>query len=82
MYEAQLQMFADMRKEMVKQQALFDRERKQAAYDQENTTREWEEMKHLNDQLLIQITALQNTQGLPLSRERPTAMEATSYEHS
>jgi len=38
-YEVQLQMFADMRKEMSKQQALFD-EREQAAHDRENITRE------------------------------------------
>jgi len=36
-YEAQLlQMFADMREEMVKQQTLFDCEREQAAHDREN----------------------------------------------
>ena len=45
-------MLAYMREEMAKQQAMFDRERKQAAHDRENVAREWGEMKCLNDQLL------------------------------
>jgi len=59
----------------MKQQALFDRELEQATHDQENTAREREELKHLNGQLLTQITTLQNTQRPPPSPERPTAME-------
>jgi len=54
-------MFADMKEEMAKQQALFDHEREQAAHDQENAAHEREELKHQNDQLLAQITTLQNT---------------------
>jgi len=68
-------MFADMKKEMAKQQALFDREREQS-HDRENVVCEWEDMKHLNNQFLAQITILQSTQGPPPSPERPTAMEA------
>ena len=45
-------MFTDMKKEMAKQQALFDRKREQAALDRDNVAREQEELKHLNDQLL------------------------------
>ena len=61
-YKAQLlQMFTDMREEIAKQQALFDRKHEQAAHDRENATCEGEEMKRLKDQLLAQITALQNT---------------------
>ena len=82
-YKSQLlQMFADMKEEMTKQQTLFDREREQAAHDRENTAREQKELKHLNDQLLAQIIALQNTQGPPPSPERPTATEAQNDEHS
>ena len=51
-------MFADMKEEMAKQQALFDRERELSEQDLENTAREREEMKCLNDQLLAQITTL------------------------
>jgi len=43
---------------MAKQHALFNREREQAAHDQENTVREREELKRLNDQLFAQITTL------------------------
>ena len=81
-YEAQLfQMFADM-EEMVEQQTLFDRERERLKHDRENTTRDWEEMKCLNDQLLAQITTLQNTRGPAPSSEKPTATKATSGEQS
>ena len=54
-------MFAEVREEMEKQQALFDRDREQEVHDQENAVREREEIKHLNDQLFVQITTLQNT---------------------
>ena len=54
-------MFTDMKEEMVKQQALFDHERERSEQDRENTAREWEEMKCLNDQLFAQITTLQKT---------------------
>jgi len=54
-YEGQLlQIFADMKEEMTKQQALFDR--KQAAHDQENAAHEWKESNHPYGQLLAQIT--------------------------
>jgi len=53
-------MFTDTREEMTKQQVMFDREREQTTHDRENAAREWEEMKRLNDQLLAQITILQN----------------------
>ena len=56
-------MFVDMKKEMAKQQALFDREWEQAVIDRDNVAREREELKHLNDQLLAQITAHQSSQG-------------------
>jgi len=42
-------MFADMKEEMVKQQALFDREREQVVHDWENTAREREKLKDLNN---------------------------------
>ena len=72
-YGAQLlQMFAGIREEMAKQQALFDHERKQAAHDRENTACEREEMKCLTDQFLAQITAFQNTRRSPPSPERTT----------
>jgi len=61
---------------MAKQQVLFDREREQAMLDRVNATHEREELKHLNDQLLVQIIALQSTQGLPPSPEGSTATEA------
>ena len=49
-YEVQLlQMFADMKEKLAQQQALFNREREQVEQDREHTTREWEEMKHLNN---------------------------------
>ena len=51
-------MFEDMREEMAKQHDLTDREREQGAYDRENASCEREVMKHLNDQLYAQITAL------------------------
>jgi len=54
-------MFADMREEMAKQQAMFDCESEQAAHYREDATREREKMKCLNDQLLAQITALRNS---------------------
>ena len=50
---------------MEKQQTLFDREGEQAAHNRENAAREQEELKRQNDQLLTQITTLQNTQGSP-----------------
>ena len=53
--------------EMAKQQALFDCEREQAALDRDNTAREREELRHLSDQLLAQITTLQSTEVLPTS---------------
>jgi len=59
-YEAQLQMFAEM-EESAKQQVMFDHERGQAEQDWENVARELEEMKRLNDQLLVQIAVFQNT---------------------
>jgi len=37
---------------MTKQQALFNREREQAARNWENTVCEWKEMKRLKDQIL------------------------------
>jgi len=64
-------MFTDMMEETEKQQVLFDREREQAAHDRENVAREQEELNHLNDQLLVRITILQNTQGPPSSLESP-----------
>jgi len=39
-------------------------------------------MKHLNNQLLAQITALQNSLAPPPSQKRPTAMEAKSGKQS
>jgi len=45
-------MFADMKEEMAKQQALFDRDQEQVTLDRENATYKQEELKHLNDQLL------------------------------
>jgi len=82
-YEAQLlQMFADMKEELTKQQALFDCEWEQAEHDREHAAREREEMKHLNDQLPAQIAILQNTR-VPLSPpEKASASEATSDEQS
>ena len=50
-----------MKEELAKQEALFDHERGRAEQARENVTREREEMKRLNDQLLTQITALQDT---------------------
>ena len=65
-------MFADMKKEMAKQETLFDWERKRMTLDQENADIEREELKRLNDQLLSHITTLQNTQGSPLLSDGPT----------
>ena len=62
-------MFADINEEMVKQQALFDREWEQATHNRENEAHEQEKLKHLNDQLLTQITVLQNTKG-PLHHKK------------
>ena len=67
---------------MVKQQALFVREREQAIHDRENVARRQEGMKRLNDQLFTQITALQITRGPPPLPEKPNATEAPSGEHS
>ena len=81
-YEDQLiQMFADMKEEMAKQHALFDRESEQATLDRENAARE-RELEHLKDQLLAQITALQSIQGPPPLAEGPTATEAQVSEHT
>jgi len=77
-----LQMFTDMKGEMVKQQALFDREPEQATYDRENAACEWEEVKRQNDQLFAQITTLQNTLGPPPSLEKLATTEAQNGEHS
>jgi len=48
-------MFADMREEMAKQQAMFDCEPDQATHDRENAARKLEEMKRLNDHLHAHI---------------------------
>jgi len=73
-------MFADMKEELAKQQAMFHREWEHAEQDREHTVRELEETKHLNDKLLAQIAVIQNTR-VPLSLpERPGATEATSDE--
>ena len=75
-------MFADIKEELVKQQALFDHQREQAKQDQEHAAREREKMKHLNDQLLAQITVLQNIRVPLLSPERSSATEVTSDKQS
>jgi len=51
-------MFINMKEDMAKQQAMFDRECEQAENDWENMARERKEMKYLNDQLLAQFTDL------------------------
>ena len=66
---------------MAKHQALLDRERERATLNRENTAREREELKRINNQLLTQITALQNTQGLPPLSDGPTDMETQDREH-
>ena len=64
-------MFVDMKEEMAKEQILFDREQEQAEGDREDAASEQEEIRCLNDQLLAQITILQNSRGPPPSPERP-----------
>jgi len=56
-------MFTDIKEEVAKHQVLFNHKQEQAAHDRENMTCEWEEMKHLNDQLIAHIMTLQNTRG-------------------
>ena len=54
-------MFVDIKEEMSKQKALFDHK---LMLDRENTTHDREELKYLNDQLITQVTTLQNSLGL------------------
>ena len=75
-------MFAGMKEEMAKQQALFDRKWEWSEQDRENTASEWEELKYLNDQLVTQITTLQKTWRPPPSSERPIDTETISEEQS
>ena len=65
---------------MAKYQALCDRELEKATLDLENAAHEQEELKRLNNQLLAQITALQNTQGPPPSADGPTNTETQDDE--
>ena len=61
LYEGQiLQMLADM-KEQMEQQARSNRDREQAAPDREDTVCEQGALRQLNDQLHVQIDALQST---------------------
>ena len=55
-------MLIDIKEQIKKQQAWSDSDREQAALDSENTVREQEALKQLNDQLLAQIATLQRTQ--------------------
>jgi len=61
-------MMIDMKEEIAKYQAIFDHK---LALDRENMTGKREKLKLLNDQLLTQILALQNTQGPPSLPDRP-----------
>ena len=60
-------MFADMKEELVKQQAMINREREQAEKDREHAIHEWKE--HLNNQLHTQIVVFQNTRVSPPRQE-------------
>ena len=58
---------------------LFDHK---LALNRENASIEREELKRVNDLLLPQIMALQNTQGSPSLPDVPTNMETQDGEHS
>ena len=76
-YKVQLlQVIFDVTEEIAKQQPLFDHK---LAFDQENVTRKREELKPLNDQLLTQITTLQNTKGSSSLIDGPTSTEIQDW---
>jgi len=54
-----------MKEDIAKQQALFDHEQEQAAYDRENETHEQEELKRLKDQLLAKFTTCRLSKKSP-----------------
>ena len=56
-----LQMLADLKEQMKEQHAQTDRDQEQVALDRKNAIREHEALRQLNEQLRIQIAALQNT---------------------